>query len=120
MPPDVLTELVRVSILGPIVIALGWFVWQQHKTIEAIHAANALEVQKLHAARMAEIQVFIDRLFALNDAWQKVLKANSDLLSDTVSTLGSVRETMGAADVTLADVSKQMYALLNNTNRSGY
>jgi len=120
MPAEVLTELVRVGILGPIVIALGWFVWQQHKTIEALHASNAQEVQKMHMARMAETQVFIERLFALNDAWQKVLRANSDLLSNTVSTLGSVRETMGAADVTLAELSKQMYALLNTTNRAGF
>lgn len=101
MPTEVLTELIRVGILGPIVVAVGWFCWQQHKTIEA-----------LHQTRAAETQQFVDRLFALNTAWQNVLAANSNLLSDTVTTLDSVRTTLQDVNDTLKDVSKQQYALI--------
>jgi len=118
MPTEVLTELIRMGILGPIVVALGWFVLKQQSAIEKLHEANVAELKKLHDARALETQQFIDRLFALNETWQRVLKTNSDLSADTVSTLGSVRETLEAVDETLADVSKQMYALLT-TNHLG-
>lgn len=101
MPPEVLTELMKLSILGPILVAVGWFCWQQHKTIQALHAEQNLSNQQ-----------YLDRLLKLNDAWQGVLSANSELLSSTVVTLGSVRETLQSVNDTLKEVTRQQYTLI--------
>lgn len=106
MPTEVVTELIRLGILGPILIALGWFCWQQHKTIEG-----------LHKARTEETRQFVDRLFALNTAWQDALKVQSTLMTDTVGTLIMVKGTLADVNDTLKEVSKQQYALIASATR---
>jgi chromosome condensin MukBEF complex kleisin-like MukF subunit len=101
VPTEVLTELLKLGILGPIVVSIGWFCWQQHKTIEKLHTSQALATQQ-----------HIDRLLQLNTAWQEVLSANAELLSSTVTTLGSVRETLQNVNDTLKEVTRQQYALI--------
>jgi len=102
VPTEVLTELLKLGILGPIVIAMGWFVLRQQKIIE-----------KQHTDHIATTTQHLDRLLQLNQAWQGVLNANSQLLSDTVSALGSVQETLQDVDATLKEVTKQQYTLIS-------
>lgn len=102
MPTEVLTELLKLGILGPIVIAMGWFVLRQQKTIE-----------KQHNEHITATQQHLERLLQLNQAWQAVLTTNSQLLVDTVSALGSVQETIQDVDATLKEVTKQQYALIS-------
>lgn len=106
MPSEVVTELIRLGVLGPILVVTGWFVWQQHKTIEEMHKARAEETKQ-----------FVDRLFALNTAWQEVLNSHSSVMTDTVGTLTMVKDTLADVNDTLKEVSKQQYSLITVSAR---
>lgn len=77
MPPEVFTELAKVAILGPVIIALGWYTLRLHR-----------DLRDAQEKRTADAQKVVDTLVALNNKW-----------NDSLNQLGNaVRELKTAVD----------------------
>ena len=97
MNPELITELVKLGVLGPVLGAAVWFIWRLHKDLR--------EVEK---CRSDDAKQVIDKVLSINDKWQTAFTANAEVLKLNNVALDQVHHALNDVEEVLTDVSRQI------------
>lgn len=76
-------ELIRVSVLAPVVLALAWFAWTQHKSL-----------RQVEAKRVQDLSAIVDRLIELSTSSKVAISEHTRSLESYREAIKEVREAL--------------------------
>lgn len=83
MPESIFTELLKVSILGPILVALGYYARKLQS-----------ELTEVQEKRVLESKAVTDKLIEITDKWNVAFSAATVALTTLESTLSEVKDAV--------------------------
>ncbi len=86
----VATELIKISILGPILIALGTYCWKLHRENQDLQE----RLDEVHDKRTADAQQVQQVLLQLNDRWNQTFTAHIALMEAQKDIMAEVKEAL--------------------------
>jgi type II secretory pathway component PulC len=96
MPETVASELLKIGILGPVLVAALWFIYKLY-----------VDLREAEKSRVKDIESIVDKLMLTNQRWQEAFTAHSEVVKSNSAVLAEVRETMKDMEELLLEVSRQ-------------
>jgi hypothetical protein len=105
MPEAVTDALINAGILGPILVAVGWYVLRLQRQLTDAHAKTAEAQEK----RVEDAQRVATQLLELNDRWSETVAAQSAAFDEQRNLIGRVHDLLG--DLKAALQSRTAYPI---------
>lgn len=86
----VATEMLRIAILGPVVVALAIYTWKLHRENRDLQKEN----RECHEKRVADAQQVTEKVLQLNDRWNQTIGTFSALMTEQKTAAAEVREAL--------------------------
>ncbi len=103
MPPAVINALVNAGILGPILLAVGWYVLRLQRQLTEAHAKTT----EAHEKRVDDAQRVATQLLELNDRWAQIVAAQVAASEEQQRLIEGVKSIL--VDVKTALLARPVY-----------
>lgn len=100
MDQGLISELLKYSILLPILLAVGWFALMQHRSLRAVEKERVKDIKDIN-----------DKLIVLSDKWAGILNEISQTVDTHQHQLGGLQQTTANVHTAVENVKDELKEL---------